>query len=72
MRREIGFLVQAGLIAAVRLSAQSTGLPSSRSRRASTAPQAMKPSAKVKPNVLIETPRMCTSGFTGVAPGGFS
>ena len=28
MRREIGFLVQAGLIAAVRLSAQSTGLPS--------------------------------------------
>src|SRR5580704_14659721 len=44
--------------------AQSTGLPSSRKRRATIAPQARKQIANVTPNVLIEMPKMRTSGFT--------
>src|ERR1700722_12005644 len=46
--------------------AQSTGLPNSRKRRATIAPQAKKQIANVTPNVLIEMPKTRTSGFTAL------
>ena len=51
---------------------QSTGLPSSRRRRATTPQQAMKAKAKATPNVFIERPKMWISGFMVRRRGAFA